>query len=136
MQPLYSNLWFDPVVLVVLDPVVLRYVISCLTQKRLYCTIWTKGKGDLEMTVLSIGEARNKLADVINRVSYGGERIVFARRGKPVAALVSTEDLDTLRHIEDTKDIRDAVKTLKAYAHNQSEAVTLAEYKNRRKGKA
>ena len=88
------------------------------------------------MTVLSIGEARNKLADVINRVSYGGERIVFARRGKPVAALVSTEDLDTLRHIEDTKDIRDAVKTLKAYSHNKSEAVTLAEYKNRRKGKA
>ena len=88
------------------------------------------------MTVLSIGEARNKLADVINRVSYGGERIVFARRGKPVAALVSADDLDTLRRMEDAEDMRDAAKALKEYAHNKAGAVTLAEYKNQRKGKA
>ena len=88
------------------------------------------------MTVLSIGEARNKLADVINRVSYGGERIVFARRGKPVAALVSADDLDTLRRMEDAEDMRDAAKALKAYAHDKAGALTLAEYKNQRKGKA
>jgi len=88
------------------------------------------------MTVLSIGEARNKLADVINRVSYGGERIVFARRGKPVAALVSADDLDTLRRMEDAEDMRDAAKALKEYAHDKAGAVTLAEYKNQRKGKA
>ena len=88
------------------------------------------------MTVLSIGEARNKLADVINRVSYGGERIVFARRGKPVAALVSADDLDTLRRMEDAEDLRDAAKALKEYAHDKAGAVTLAEYKKRRKGKA
>ena len=88
------------------------------------------------MTVLSIGEARNKLADVINRVSYGGERIVFARRGKPVAALVSADDLDTLRRMEDAEDMRDAAKALKEYEHNKAGAVTLAEYKNQRKGKA
>ena len=88
------------------------------------------------MTVLSIGEARNKLADVINRVSYGGERIVFARRGKPVAALVSADDLDTLRRMEDAEDLRDAAKALKEYEHDKAGAVTLAEYKNRRKGKA
>ena len=88
------------------------------------------------MTVLSIGEARNKLADVINRVSYGGERIVFARRGKPVAALVSADDLDTLRRMEDAEDMRDAAKALKEYEHNKVGAVTLAEYKNQRKGKA
>jgi len=88
------------------------------------------------MTVLSIGEARNKLADVINRVSYGGERIVFARRGKPVAALVSADDLDTLRRMEDAKDMRDAAKALKEYEYDKAGAVTLAEYKNQRKGKA
>ena len=88
------------------------------------------------MTVLSIGEARNKLADVINRVSYGGERIVFARRGKPVAALVSADDLDTLRRMEDAEDMRDAAKALKEYAHDKAGALTLAEYKNQRKGKA
>jgi prevent-host-death family protein len=88
------------------------------------------------MTVLSIGEARNKLADVINRVSYGGERIVFARRGKPVAALVSADDLDALRRMEDAEDLRDAAKALNEYEHDKAGAVTLAGYKNRRKGKA
>lgn len=88
------------------------------------------------MTVLSIGEARNNLADAINRVSYGGERIVFARRGKPVAALISADDLDTLRHVEDTEDLKDAAKALKEYAHAKAGFVTLAEYKRRRKDKA
>ena len=88
------------------------------------------------MTVLSIGEARNNLADAINRVSYGGERIIFARRGKPVAALISADDLNTLRHIEDTEDLRDAAKTMKEYEQAKAGFVTLAEYKRRRKGKA
>ena len=88
------------------------------------------------MTILSIGEARNKFADAINRVSYGGERIVFARRGKPVAALVSADDLDVLRHIEDTEDLRDAVKVLKEYEHDKTGAMTLAEYKLRHRAKA
>jgi len=51
----------------------------------------------MPMTTLSIAEARNHLADAINRVSYGGERVVFARRGKPVAALVSAGDLALLQ---------------------------------------
>jgi len=88
------------------------------------------------MPVLSIGEARNKFADVVNRVSYGGERIVFARRGRPVAALVSADDLDTLRRIEDAEDLRDAVKALKEYERDKTGDVTLAEYKLRRGGKA
>ena len=88
------------------------------------------------MTVLSIGEARSNLADAINRVSYGGERIVFARRGKPVAALVSADDLDTLRHIEDAADLKDAAKALKEYEHANAGFVTLAEYKRQRKAKA
>ena len=87
------------------------------------------------MTTLSIAEARNKLADVINRVSYGGERIIFARRGKAVAALVSAEDLKSLRRIEDSGDIHDALKAIKEYEHNPSGAVALAEYAHKRQAK-
>jgi prevent-host-death family protein len=88
------------------------------------------------MTTLSIAEARNNLADAINRVSYGGERVVFARRGKPVAALVSAEDLGLLQRIEDAEDIRAAAKVLKEYERNPSAFVTLAEYKRARHAKA
>ena len=80
------------------------------------------------MTTLSIAEARNGLADAINRVSYGGERVVFARRGKPVAALVSPEDLALLQRIEDTEDIRAARKALREYKRDPSSAITLDEY--------
>ena len=80
------------------------------------------------MTTLSIAEARNGLADAINRVSYGGERVIFARRGKPVAAVVSPGDLALLQRIEDDDDIRAARKALREYERDPSSAITLDEY--------
>lgn len=80
------------------------------------------------MTTLSIAEARNGLAEAINRVSYGGERVVFARRGKPVAALVSPADLALLQQIEDAEDTRAARKALREYDRNPSSAITLEAY--------
>lgn len=80
------------------------------------------------MTTLSIAEARNHLAEAINRVTYGGERVLFARRGKPVAALISAEDLALLEHIEDETDIRAARKALREYERKPSGAITLDEY--------
>ncbi len=88
------------------------------------------------MTTLSIAEARNNLAETINRVSYGGERVLFARRGKPVAALVSAEDLALLQRIENAEDIRDAAKVLKEYDRNPAAFQTLDEYLSERKAKA
>jgi prevent-host-death family protein len=41
-------------------------------------------------------EAKTHLSEYINRVHYRGERILIERHGKPVAALVSTEDLARL----------------------------------------
>ncbi len=38
-------------------------------------------------------EAKTHLSEYVNRVYYRGERIMIERHGKPVAALVSTEDL-------------------------------------------
>ena len=39
---------------------------------------------------MSIVELRDNLADTLNRIAYGGERIILERHGKPVAALVFT----------------------------------------------
>ncbi len=82
------------------------------------------------MTTLSIVEARNNLAEAINRVSYGGERLVFARRGKPVAALVSAADLALLQKIEDAEDVRAAKKVLREYDRNPSMFKTVDEFLN------
>ena len=88
------------------------------------------------MTTLSIAEARNGLAEAINRVSYGGERVIFARRGKPVAALVSPDDLALLQRLEDAEDIRAAATVLKEYDRNPAAFASLAEYKRERQTRA
>jgi len=44
------------------------------------------------MTVLPTSEARAELSDLVNRVAYGGERIVLERHGRHVAALVPMTD--------------------------------------------
>ncbi|MFC9290339.1 type II toxin-antitoxin system Phd/YefM family antitoxin [Streptomyces sp. NPDC057052] len=45
---------------------------------------------------IPVTQARAELADLINRVVYGGERVVVTRHGKPLVALVSASDLERL----------------------------------------
>jgi prevent-host-death family protein len=47
-------------------------------------------------TRVSIGRVKRDISDLVNRVAYGGERIVLTSRGKPKAALVSVEDYERL----------------------------------------
>jgi prevent-host-death family protein len=51
---------------------------------------------------IPVTQARAELADLINRVVYGGERVVVTRHGKPLAALVSAADLRRLEEEQDT----------------------------------
>jgi len=41
---------------------------------------------------IGIGRVKRELSELVNRVAYGGERIILASHGKPKAALVSIED--------------------------------------------
>ncbi|MGW7366519.1 type II toxin-antitoxin system Phd/YefM family antitoxin [Streptomyces sp. NPDC054841] len=49
---------------------------------------------------IPVTQARAELAELINRVVYGGERVVVTRHGKPLAALVSAADLERLEGLE------------------------------------
>jgi prevent-host-death family protein len=46
-----------------------------------------------------VTEARAQLAELVNRVVFGGERIVLTRHKKPVAAIVSAEDYELLESL-------------------------------------
>ncbi|WP_225839486.1 type II toxin-antitoxin system Phd/YefM family antitoxin [Streptomyces sp. NK08204] len=50
---------------------------------------------------IPVTQARAELADLINRVVYGGERVVVTRHGKPLVALVSAADLERLDALGD-----------------------------------
>jgi len=56
-------------------------------------------------TVLSTVAARNQFADVINRVAYGKERIVLARRGKELVAIIPVEEFRDIEAWEDARDV-------------------------------
>jgi prevent-host-death family protein len=53
---------------------------------------------------IPVTQARAELADLINRVVYGGERVVVTRHGKPLAALVSAADLRRLEEEQDATE--------------------------------
>jgi len=62
---------------------------------------------------VGIVEVRQKLAEIVNRVAYGGERAILKRRGKGVAAVVSIEDLALLEALENEADVKAARKARK-----------------------
>lgn len=49
---------------------------------------------------LSVSEARESFADLVNRVAYGRERVLVARRGRAVAAIVPIEDVERLERLD------------------------------------
>ena len=65
------------------------------------------------MTRLTASQLREDMATTINRVAFGGERIVLQRNNKDVAALVSVEDFNLLRELEDRADLAEIRKALK-----------------------
>lgn len=65
------------------------------------------------MTRIAASKMRKDLADTLNRVAYGKERIVLRRRGKDLAAVIPIEDLAFLEELEDRVDLEAARKALK-----------------------
>jgi prevent-host-death family protein len=47
-------------------------------------------------TQVSIGQIKRDISELVNRVTYAGERIILTSRGKPKAALVSMQDFEQL----------------------------------------
>jgi prevent-host-death family protein len=59
---------------------------------------------------ITTADARKKFSNLINRVAFGNEAFVLTRRGEPIAALVSMQELKLLQELEDRIDIEDAFK--------------------------
>jgi prevent-host-death family protein len=71
------------------------------------------------MTTVTSEEVRDGLGELIDRVRYRRERMKVTRRGKPVAALVSVEDLEFLEQVldalEDERDLPTIRERLKRF---------------------
>jgi prevent-host-death family protein len=62
---------------------------------------------------VSASVAREKFAEIVNRVEYRGERVIVRRHNRDVAAVIPVEDLELLQRVEEQMDIKDALKALK-----------------------
>jgi prevent-host-death family protein len=78
------------------------------------------------MTIeVSIGKVKRDISELVNRVTYQGERVVLTSRGRPKAALVSLDDYKKLLQLEQGQANRLAWL---------AEAKTLAEKIRQRRG--
>lgn len=64
------------------------------------------------MTRVAATQLRTAISDLLDRVVHHGERVAVERYGKPVAALVSSADLELLEAIENRMDIEAARRAL------------------------
>lgn len=52
---------------------------------------------------VSIGQVKREISELVNRVAFGGERIVLTSRGKPKAVLVSMDDYERIQQADEEK---------------------------------
>ena len=53
------------------------------------------------MVTVSSEQVRDGLGELINRVAYGGERVMVTRRGKKVVGIITAEELELLEAVLD-----------------------------------
>ena len=64
------------------------------------------------VSAVTVADARSGLAELLNRVAYGKERLVITRHGREIAAIVPVEDLrlaNRLRRFVARKDVARAL---------------------------
>ena len=74
------------------------------------------------MDELSIADGRRNLAELVNRVAYGKERVVLTRHGKRLCALVPIDDLSVLDKLRAAATRSDVDHALSEAAENGSVA--------------
>ena len=52
------------------------------------------------METMNVVAVRQRFSEVMARVAYAGQRVVIERKGRPMMALVSIEDLHRLEELE------------------------------------
>ena len=58
------------------------------------------------MRTMNASEVRGELAETLNRVAFGGERVIIRRRDKELAAVIPIEDLRLLERLEAEEEDR------------------------------
>jgi len=77
---------------------------------------------------LPASKVRERFSEIVSRAAYGGEPTIIERSGKPVAALVSIEDLEAMVALEDLMDGQEAQRRLKAIADGRDDVMSAEDF--------
>jgi len=58
---------------------------------------------------ISVAEAKSHFSEYISKVAYADKRIIITKRGKPIAALVSVEEIKKLKSSEESKGLGEII---------------------------
>jgi prevent-host-death family protein len=73
---------------------------------------------------MNSGAARDELPDLVARAAYAHERTIIAKRGRPLAALISMEELELLEHLlEEHRDRMDTEAADRVMADDSDEII-------------
>ena len=82
------------------------------------------------MAAVTTVEARSQLSEILNRAAYGRERVVLTRRGKPIAAVISIDDLKALEQlVERVEDALDQAVAERVLSDPDAETLSWEEVK-------
>ncbi|MDP9439238.1 MAG: type II toxin-antitoxin system Phd/YefM family antitoxin [Actinomycetota bacterium] len=77
--------------------------------------------------MVGASEARIVFSELLSRVAYGRERVVIGRRGRPMAAMIGTDELRLFeRLLEEREDRLDTKAADRALADKGAEIVAFA----------
>jgi prevent-host-death family protein len=80
---------------------------------------------DFAEQTLSCAEAQAQFDDLLKRTAKHKERVVLTRRGKPVAALMTIEDLNLLEAIEDQLDAEEFQRAKEEFERSGEPSIPL-----------
>jgi len=69
-----------------------------------------------DLPSVSLTELRESLPDTIGRVAHGKERLLIKRHNRPVAAVVSMDDVRLLETLDNVLDLEAAAEALEEIA--------------------
>ena len=58
---------------------------------------------------ISVAEAKSHFSEYISKVAYADKRIIITKRGKPIVALVSVEEIKKLKSSEEVKGLGEII---------------------------
>lgn len=67
------------------------------------------------MSTVSVADVKSHLSELIAKSAFARERFVITRRNKPVAALVSLEDLQIIEQYEEKQGLSSIVNKWKQF---------------------